>query len=51
MDDKIKKRTLAINAKVVSEHTGECWLGDDGKLYNIDRKPIDWKSIIEKSNK
>ena len=51
MDDKIKKRTLAIDAKVVSETTGECWLGDDGKLYNIDRKPIDWQSIIEKSNK
>lgn len=51
MDDKIKKRTLAINAKVVSEPTCECWLGDDGKFYNIDRKPIDWKSIIEKSNK
>lgn len=51
MDDKIKKRISAINAKIVSEPTGECWLGDDGKLYNIDRKPIDWKSIIEKSNK
>lgn len=51
MDDKIKKRTSEINANVVSEKTGECWLGDDGKLYNIDRKPIDWKSIIEKSNK
>ena len=51
MDDKIKKRTSAINAKVVSEPTGECWLGYDGKFYNIDRKPIDWKSIIERSNK
>lgn len=51
MDDKIKQGTTAINAKVVNEPTGECWLGDDGKFYNIDRKPIDWKLIIEKSNK
>lgn len=51
MDDKIKKQTENIKAKVVNEPTGECWLGDDGKFYSINRKPINWKLIIEKANK
>lgn len=51
MDTKLLKRVKAIKAMLSTDDTGEKWICDDGKILNIDRKPIDWALIIEKENK
>lgn len=48
MDRELLKRVKAIKAMLSIDDTGEKWIGDDGKIINIDRKPIDWALIIEK---
>lgn len=48
MDTKLLKRVKAIKAMLSTDDTGEKWICDDGKILNIDRKPIDWALIIEK---
>lgn len=48
MDRELLKRIKEIRATQSTYETTEKWLGSDGKIYNIDRKPIDWDLIIKK---
>lgn len=48
MDGELLKRIKEIRATQSTYETTEKWLGSDGKIYNIERKPIDWNLIIKK---
>lgn len=48
MDIELLKRIKEIRATQSTYETTEKWIGSDGNIYNIDRKPIDWDLIIKK---
>lgn len=48
MSNEMIKKLLQLNARVSLWDTGEKWKDKDGKVYNIDRKPINWEIIIQK---
>lgn len=48
MDRELLKRIKGIRATQSTYETTEKWPGSNGKIYNIDRKPIDWNLIIKK---